>query len=196
MFLEFQFGIELFGGARFFGIDRLGPRIEPAKADVLAADRPPVEPERRFGQARQEGPVMADRDKCAAIPPQPVLEPVDRRKIEMVGRLVEQQDIGVHRQRAGDRSAATLPARGRGGIAREINADLAGDGFDIVDRWRVLPRQGKIAQCRMTLHRRFLFEQDDTRAGNDGPPPLVTVELAREQAQQCCFPRAIAPDQR
>ena len=38
-------------------------------------------------------------------------EPFDGRQVEMVGRLVEQQDIGLGRQHAGERGAAGLAAR-------------------------------------------------------------------------------------
>ena len=59
--LELQLGVELVGRALFLGIDRLGPRIEAAEADLGAADVAAVEPQARLGQPREEGAVVADR---------------------------------------------------------------------------------------------------------------------------------------
>ena len=137
MLFELQLRIESLGGARFFGIDRFGPGIEPAEANVFSADCAPVEPQRRFGQAREEGAVMTDRDESPPVTPQPILKPFNSGEIEMVGRLVEQQDIGVHRQGMRNCGAAALAARCRGGVARQVDADLARDRFDIVQRRRV-----------------------------------------------------------
>ena len=39
------------------------------------------------------------------------LQPFDGRQVEMVGRLVEQQDVGLGRQHARQRGAARLAAR-------------------------------------------------------------------------------------
>ena len=64
--LELELGVELLGGARFLGIDLLGPRLEPAKADLGAAQLPAIEPQAALGQPRQEGPVVADGDERAA----------------------------------------------------------------------------------------------------------------------------------
>jgi hypothetical protein len=52
----------------------------------------------------------------------------------MVGRLVEQQNLGLHCQRAGDRGAAALAPAGAGGVARQIDADLVGDRLHLMDR--------------------------------------------------------------
>ena len=70
---------------------------------------------------------MADDDEGAAVAVQPFLQPFDRADVEMVGRLVEQQHVGILRQRADDGGAAALAARGGGGLAREIDAELVGD---------------------------------------------------------------------
>jgi hypothetical protein len=59
---------------------------------------------------------------------QPAFQPVDGGQIEMVGRLVEQQQIGLAGQSATDRGTAPLTAAGAGGIARQVDAKLVGDG--------------------------------------------------------------------
>jgi len=93
--LELEPRVELFRRPRFLVIDALGPGVEAAEADFGAAQGAAVEPDAALGQPRQEGPVVADDDERALEPVEPVLEPFDRSKIEMVGRFVEEQDVGV-----------------------------------------------------------------------------------------------------
>ncbi len=50
--------------------------------------------------AVQEFPVVGYQQQCAGIVPQPLLEPEDRVEIEVVGRLVEQQQVRAAHQRA------------------------------------------------------------------------------------------------
>ena len=55
---------------------------------------------------------MADRDERALVAAEPAFEPVDRGEVEVVGRLVEQQQVGLWRQRAGERGPPPLAAAG------------------------------------------------------------------------------------
>ncbi len=47
------------------------------------------------GQPAEERAVVGDEDQRAAVAEQEVLEPADRLDVQVVGRLVEQEDIGV-----------------------------------------------------------------------------------------------------
>src|SRR5581483_12477615 len=100
--------VELLRDARFFLVDALGPGLEAAETDLGPPELPPVEPQATARQARQERPVVADDDERAFETLQPILQPLDRAEIEMVGRLVEQQDVGVQRKRPGDRRPPPL----------------------------------------------------------------------------------------
>ena len=51
------------------------------------------------------------------------LERFDAGDVEMVGRLVEQQDVGLLRERRGERGALSLAARGARGIELRIDAE-------------------------------------------------------------------------
>jgi len=64
---------------------------------------------------------VADQHNAGAHPGQLALQPLDTGKIEMIGRLVEQQDIGKGGQCARQRGAArpTAGQRGRVFFARE-----------------------------------------------------------------------------
>ena len=54
---------------------------------------------------------MRHEDHAARVLLQELLEPRDAFRIEMVGRLVEQQDVGLRQQQLGQRHAAPLAAR-------------------------------------------------------------------------------------
>ena len=102
----------------------------------------------------------------------------------MVGRLVEQQHVGLLRQRAGDRGAAPLAARGGGGRPVEIDPDLAGDRLDLVRGRRVRPGKREIAQGREVGDRRILLEQHHLGPRLDRPPALVGLDQVGEAFEQ------------
>ncbi len=54
---------------------------------------------------------MGDEDDVAGIVDEMLFEPLDALGVEMVGRLVEQQDVGLFEQQPGQRDAALLAAR-------------------------------------------------------------------------------------
>ena len=196
MFFQLQLCVELLGIARFVGIDRLGPRIEPAETDFRAAQIAAVHPQRLLGELGQEGAVVADHDERAAKALEPFLDPFDRTDIEMVGRLVEQQHVRILREGTDDRGAATLATRGLGGFASQIDAELIGDRFGLMPLRRIVARQDIIGERRKARHRRFLLEQDHARAGHDRAAALIGIDDVAEQFHQRRLTRAIAPDQR
>jgi hypothetical protein len=67
---------------------------------------------------------VADQHDAAAHPGQLAFQPLDTRKVKMIGRLVEQQDIGQRRQRAGQGSAARLTARQGGRLFTPQKAEF------------------------------------------------------------------------
>ena len=60
-----------------------------------------VEPDRGARDALEQPAVVADQDDTGAHPCQLALQPLDTGQVEMVGRLVQQQDIGRGGQHAG-----------------------------------------------------------------------------------------------
>ena len=96
MELKLEFRVQLLGGACFFGVDCFHPALEAAEPDLGAADLAAIEPQGRSGQPGEERPVMRNRDECASVSPEPILKPVDGGEVEMVGRLVEKEDIRIH----------------------------------------------------------------------------------------------------
>ncbi len=74
--------------------------VEPPR---LAA----IKPEHGRGHLFEEPAVVADEDQRRTAARQFALEPFDGGKVEMVGRLVEQQDVGLGRH---DRASAARRA--------------------------------------------------------------------------------------
>ena len=192
---ELELGVELVRGALLLGIDRLGPGIETAKADLRPAHLSPFEPQATLGQAGEEGSVVADDDEGTGETAEPVFEPVDRGEIEVVGRLVEEQDIGVLGERADDCGPATLPATCGRGRAGEVDAELIGDGRGFVRFGRIAAGEDPVAERAMAGHHRVLFEQDHAAAGNEGPAALVGVDGPGEAFEQRGLACAVAADQ-
>ncbi len=54
---------------------------------------------------------MADEHERPALRREGCFQPFDGRHVEVVGRLVEQQDVRLRRQHPGERGAARFPAR-------------------------------------------------------------------------------------
>ena len=93
--------------------------------DALAA----VELEDPFGRVVEEVAVVRDRDHGAGETLQELLEPVDRLGVQVVGRLVEQQHVGLGQQQAAQRDAALLAARKHAdlGVPRRQAQRVGGD---------------------------------------------------------------------
>ena len=79
-----------------------GPAREPGAVQLHDAG----------GEPPQEGAVVGDEQDAARVVVDPVLEPLDRAQVEMVGRLVEQQQLGVADDGPGQPHPA-LPAAGQ-----------------------------------------------------------------------------------
>ena len=110
MLLGDDLAVELVLLALLFGQQHVAPFLEMAKAALDAAGRAAVEPDGRARQRREKAPVVADDDQRGAAGIELALQPFDGGQIEMVGRLVEQQDIRRRRQHARERGAARFAA--------------------------------------------------------------------------------------
>src|ERR1700722_11211904 len=84
--------------------ERAEPELDPP---CLAA----VEPDRAARQGFEKAPVVADQDQRGPPLVEIALQPFNGGQIEMIGRLVEQEDIGGGSENARERSAPRLAAR-------------------------------------------------------------------------------------
>ena len=196
MRLDLELGVQLFGRAGLFGVDRLHPLFKTAKADLVAAHRPPVEPERLAGKARQESAVVADDDEGAIIARHPVFDPVDRRDVEVVGRFVEQQQVGFAGERAGDGGAAALTSTRGLRFARQVDAELIGNRLHLMRGRRIIAREREIMQRRKGRDVRVLFQRDDARARLDRAGAFIRFDLTADELEQRRLARAVAADER
>ena len=94
---------------------------------------------------------MGDEDDAARVFLEEVLEPGDALGVEVVGRLVEQQDVGLRQQQARQRHAALLAARelGHVGVARRAAQRVEG----LLDLRVEVP---EVAGVDLVLERRHL----------------------------------------
>ena len=67
-----------------------------------------VDFENPFGGVVEEVPIVSNRYDSAGVVLQEALEPCNRLGIEMVGGLVEQQQVGAREQKAGKRDTAAF----------------------------------------------------------------------------------------
>ena len=110
----FAFGldlaVQLVAGLIFLGPDFLAPILEGHKALIALAQQPPVQPQRRAGQAAQQRAVVADDDIGRARVGQFLLQPFDGRDIQVVGRLVQQHHFRRFSHQLGQSRPAAFPA--------------------------------------------------------------------------------------
>ncbi len=89
----------------------LGARGEVIGVIPLVADEFPARQlDDARGDAVEEIAVVRDKEARARVAAQEVLEPGDALGIEVVGRLVEDQEVGLLDERAAERDAALLAA--------------------------------------------------------------------------------------
>ena len=105
--------------------------LEPARVVALERDAPAaVELQDPLGDVVEEVAIVGDRDDRARVLLQEPLQPEDRLGVEVVGRLVEQQQVGVAEEQAGERDAALLAAGERrdvgvvGRAAQRVHRDV------------------------------------------------------------------------
>jgi hypothetical protein len=108
---------------------------------------------------------------------QQVLQQCDALDVEVVGRLVEQQQVGFQRQRQCQRGALALAARDprRIGIAALLV---------IVQVVEVAAQHQALAQARCLGQLRFLLDQHHARAARQSHLAVVEHAHAGDHAQQ------------
>jgi hypothetical protein len=110
MFLADDLAAKLVMLAFVFLVDLVAPVLELGETGIVLAQRPAVEPQRAARQFFEETPVMRDQHKRRTRARKFGFEPFDGGQVEMVGRLVEEQDVGFRGERSGKRGAAGFAA--------------------------------------------------------------------------------------
>ena len=129
----------------------------------------------------------------------------DAVEVEVVGRLVEQQQLGLEREREGERRALRLPARGRLGREVLVHLEAVQELGEprlgapalplVVDRRNVAAQQQARPQRRRVRQLRLLLHQRHPQAV--ALPQLAVVERRRagDDAEQRGLAGAVAADQ-
>ena len=110
--------LELARQGALAGVGRLGLARHPVElllepARVVAGERDPpaaVQLQDPLRDVVEEVAVVGDRDDGARVLLEEALQPLDRLGVEVVGRLVEQEQVGVLEQQPAERHAALLAA--------------------------------------------------------------------------------------
>ena len=180
-----------------------GPFIECRKIAGRLAQLAAFEPEDAGAERAEEGAIVTDHQKCAPKTFEPVLKPSDHPQIKMIGRLVEEQHIGLAGERPGKGQTARLPARQLTRLQRRRQLDLVQRGLGHVctvrlvfgrQSWRQA-REDDIAAGGVGIELRLLAQVDDTRPWLDIAFPGVELDFADQCFHQGGLAGAIAPDQ-
>ena len=138
-----------------------------------------VELEDPPGDVVEEVPVVRDGDDRALVVGEEALEPRDRLGVEMVRRLVEQQQIRRREQQAAERDAAALAAGERLDVA--VALGHAQRVHRVIDVLVELPRVGAVDRV---LHLRLLGEQRVVVGVGLGERRRDLVEAVEQVAQR------------
>ncbi|MDF9792882.1 hypothetical protein M2440_003583 [Methylorubrum extorquens] len=120
VFLVSDLAVELVLVALLLLEEGVAPRLEAREALLDAAGHAAVEPDGGARQGRKKAAVVADDDEGRARALQLGFQPLDGGEVEMVGGLVEQQDVGLGRERLGECGPARLAARQALGVLRAV----------------------------------------------------------------------------
>ena len=110
MLLLHDAAVELVAGKLLGLEDRVAPGLEAGEALVEPPRDAAIEPDGGLGEILQEAPVVADQHHGRARGLEHRLQALDGDHVEMVGGLVEQENVGLGRQHAGERRAPALAA--------------------------------------------------------------------------------------
>ncbi len=137
------------GLKRFRLLLLVGPKVARVSTQVPAVELDDPQRDRV-----EEAPVVRDDQYAAGERKQRLFQPFDRGEIEMVGRLVEQQEIGRHDERARQGHALLQPAREFRYRIVLGQLQAAERGFDPVLEAPAVARIERFLQMLHPLHQR------------------------------------------
>ena len=151
-----------------FAFERLGERIllalllgeslrllfEPGRVIALPWNAvTAIELENPFGDVVEEVAVMGHRDHGAGVFLEEMLQPSDRLRIQMIGRLIEQQHVGLREQQSAQGDPALFPARQLAdhGFPRR-QAQRVGGNFEFALEFPTADRIDLVLHLRLLFH--------------------------------------------
>jgi len=129
-------------------------------------------------------------------------EPENRVEIEMIGRLVEQQDIGLTSQGAGEQDAALQSTGKSGELVIQRKAHIGGEFLDadVGLPFLLVPVGAEagvddVENGALDVVRNFLLQAGDDRPGRADDLAVVGCFLAGDEAHEAGLTRAVATEQ-
>ena len=196
-----QPAVEALGFARFFVQHLLAPVVERAESLAGLAQPAFFEPQDAVGDFGEESTVVAYDQRRAAEALHGAFKPLDGGDIQMVGRFVEQQQVGRIDEDLGERRPALLAAGKAGDVAPAVQFEEGERGLHGVARVRRL----RPARCDIgrhpVEHAPAGFHDGLLGQVGDGEARLaiafagVEFQFAGDQLHQGRFSAAVAADQ-
>ena len=166
------------------------------KIAVVQVQLSPAQLRDARADAVKEVAVVRDHHQCATVGRKPPLEPGDGLCVDVVGRLVEQQQVDGPDQRRRQRDALFLPARKRAHVAVKVrDAQLCQQRLRLVgvrraDVLRAVPEHLLDARSRLIVAR-HLRQVGDAQAVSSRDRAGVRLLLPAEQLEQRRLARAV-----
>ena len=164
----------------------------------------PVELNDARGDLAQESAVVGDEEKSRLLFQEDPFQPQDRFEIEVVGRLVKQQQVRLARERPGQQRAA-LEASGKlREAAPRLEAGVADQILDPDVPLPVLlvtvvvgpqPACDNVVHTALEIGRNLLCQPGKNRARRAEHFARVGLHIAHDDLHQGRLSRAVAPDQ-
>ena len=152
-------------------------------------------------QPFQEDPVVGDENDGAPVPQEERLQPANRLDVEVVGGLVQKQDIGIVHNRLGKQDA---PLHSRGKLFKSrirVEPDPGEDRLHPMvgpARVMVIVFQSpghKVGDGAAMSRGHVLGQSRDSQSLLADDRSLVELDLAADQAEQRAFSLAVAPQE-
>ena len=181
----------------------LGDDIGVGTRVLLDLPRPRVEVEHAIGERVQETRIVGDDDTGFVVLREEGREVRDSRRVEVVRRLVEEEDVGVCDEREGEEEARSLSTGegADGAIERRREVDrlehLLGPRINVVDLLGKSARKELADREREPLPRNDLLRDTDRDAvPRERDEPILRRELAEYEVEDRGLAGAVLPHQR
>ena len=102
----------------------VAPGLEGAETSIETARAATIEPDRRAGQVGKQPLVVADERQRRAALGETRFEPFDRDQVEVIGRLIQQQNVRLLAQSPDKRCTPRFSAGEAAGISGRIKPEL------------------------------------------------------------------------
>ena len=152
------------------------------------------EVEHPVGDALEDVAVVGHEQQPGPAAPELLLEPVDRVDVEVVGGLVEDQEVRRRQQGAGEVDAAALPTGHLVGRVLGVEPEPSEQRGGLVGPGRRVRRQDRVDRRGRGQHR-VLTQEADAQPGPADHLAVVRRAVAGDDAEEGGLARPVRADQ-